>query len=83
MGLYGYTCLKHLTSKSLTTYFGSVSVYGIILFYGLYLCEAQLGEYQHQVDISMMESEASFNASRDSIDAEPLESDDSIEKKDN
>lgn len=83
MGLFGFYCLKHLTIKTLTTYFASVTVYGFILFYGLYLCEAQLGEYQHQVDISMMESEASFNASRNSVDAEPLNSEDSFEKKDN
>jgi len=63
VGLYGGYYLHALDKTAMMVYFGAVVIYGVVLFYGFYLCEQQLGEYQQQVDISMMESEASFNAS--------------------
>lgn len=67
-GLYAHFCLKALPKSALPAYFGAATVYGAVLCYGLYLCQAQLAEYQHQVDVSIMESEASFNVSRNEED---------------
>jgi len=36
-------------------------VWGAYLLYGYYLVRQVLGDYQKEVEISMMESEASFN----------------------
>lgn len=76
VGLYGGYYLHALNTTAMVVYFGAVVVYGVVLFYGFYLCEQQLGEYQQQVDISMMESEASFNISKQSFaEGQTLDSD--------
>lgn len=58
---YGYSCLK---AFSLTALYGMLAgnlVWGAYLIYGYYLVSEVLGEYQTQVEISILESEASFN----------------------
>jgi hypothetical protein len=85
---YGHTCLGVVGKSELVQYLAVTTVYSGFIFYGLYLCEQQLGEYQNQVEISMCESEASFNASvNQKIEVSEPEQisdfDDSTTKKDN
>lgn len=65
---YGYSCLK---AFSLNALYGMVAVnlvWGAYLLYGYYLVSQVLGEYQNQVEISILESEASFNKSHQQQD---------------
>lgn len=79
---YGHTCLKVVTKTVLVSFLAITMVYSALVLYGLYLCEQQLGEYQHQVDISMCESEASFNASAQKMsEVSDLDLNDSVTKK--
>ncbi len=59
--LFGHFCLKSIPLSLVVSWISLVFVYMLLFAYGYYVCLQQLNEYQHQVDISMMESEASFN----------------------
>lgn len=58
---YGYGCLKAFNVNALYVMIVGNLVWGAYLVYGYYLVRQVLGDYQNQVEISMMESEASFN----------------------
>jgi len=59
--LYGFYCVKTISQSVMCSFITCNLAYGLLLFYGYYVCAQQLNEYQHQVDISIMESEKSFN----------------------
>lgn len=82
---YGYVCLKGLSESGFYKNVAGNLVWGSILFYGYYLVQQQLGEYQNQVEISILESEASFNQSKMSSPSgvEEMSDSSSIEAKKN
>jgi hypothetical protein len=82
VGLYSYFYLHALDKSALVNYFALNVSYGCMVFYGFYLCQQQLGEYQQQVEISLMESEASFNMSKHSFNEGQAEFESETDKKD-
>ncbi len=58
---YGYGYLKAFSVNALYGMVAGNLVWGAYLLYGYYLVRQVLDDYQKEVEISMMESEASFN----------------------
>lgn len=69
---YAYCCLKAFSLDALYVMIAGNLVWGAYTFYGYYLVSQVLGDYQNQVEISILESEASFN-NQSRIQSEPSE----------